>query len=178
MLSCINITQKYRTYSILTFSTPMSLLKWLPMWRIKLSSRFICSTNSLTSLTSKSQFCAPFPRNYHILIFARLLIFVRLSPELSYLDIREAFRITPSHQLMTSSVYYNRIIFLKTNISSPLIRTRTCVSWGKKCYFFGKFCKRAKWMIPIQKCNVALNHLSGFFLSILVLVSTNESTHV
>ena len=32
-----------------------------------------------------------------------------------------------------------RQIFRKTNISYPLIRTRTCVSGGKKCFFCGKF---------------------------------------
>ena len=30
-------------------------------------------------------------------------------------------------------------IFRKRNISYPLIRTRTCVSVGEKCLFFGKF---------------------------------------
>ena len=32
-----------------------------------------------------------------------------------------------------------RLVFRKTNISYPLIRTRTSVSGGKKCSFFGKF---------------------------------------
>ena len=32
-----------------------------------------------------------------------------------------------------------RQIFRKTNISYPLIRTRTCAYRGKKCSFFGKF---------------------------------------
>ena len=31
-----------------------------------------------------------------------------------------------------------RQIFRKTNISDPLIRTRMCMSGGKKCSFFGK----------------------------------------
>ena len=30
----------------------------------------------------------------------------------------------------------------------PDMHTYVCVSWGKKCWFFGKFCVRTKWMIP------------------------------
>ena len=43
-------------------------------------------------------------------------------------------------------IYYVRKIFRKANISYPLICTRR----GKKCYSFGKFCMRTKWMIPIN----------------------------
>ena len=39
-------------------------------------------------------------------------------------------------------------MFRKANIFYPLIRTRTCVSKGKKCWLFGKFCVCTKWMIP------------------------------
>ena len=31
----------------------------------------------------------------------------------------------------------------------PDTHTYMCVSEGKKCYFFGKFAERTKWMIPI-----------------------------
>ena len=34
------------------------------------------------------------------------------------------------------------------NISNPLIRIHVWVSRLMKCYFFGKFCARTKWMIP------------------------------
>ena len=30
----------------------------------------------------------------------------------------------------------------------PDTQTNVCVSGGKKCWFFGKFCVRTKWMIP------------------------------
>ena len=32
--------------------------------------------------------------------------------------------------------------------SHVLMFPYVCVSGGKKCWFFGKFCKRTKWMIP------------------------------
>ena len=39
-------------------------------------------------------------------------------------------------------------MFRKTNISYPLISTRTYLSGGKKCESFGKFCVRTKLMNP------------------------------
>ena len=42
-----------------------------------------------------------------------------------------------------SSIQHVRKIFRKNNISYPLIRT-------PKCWFFGKFCIRTKWMTPFK----------------------------
>ena len=42
-------------------------------------------------------------------------------------------------------IYYVRNIFSKTNMSYPV-----CVSEGKKCKFFGKFCEGNKWMILLN----------------------------
>ena len=39
-------------------------------------------------------------------------------------------------------------IFQKTNIFYLLTHTYVGVSWGKKCWFFRKFCECTKWMIP------------------------------
>ena len=47
-----------------------------------------------------------------------------------------------------SSIQYVRKIFRKSNISDPLIRTRTCAYQGVRNVNFGKFCVRTKWMIP------------------------------
>ena len=38
--------------------------------------------------------------------------------------------------------YYLRIIFRKTNLCYPLLRTRSVRISGKKCFFFGKHCAR------------------------------------
>ena len=47
-------------------------------------------------------------------------------------------------------------ILRKSNISHPLIRTRifVCISGGKKCKFFGKFCVRTKWLVPRVNWNL------------------------
>ena len=41
---------------------------------------------------------------------------------------------------------------------SPDKRTYVCVSGGKKCWFFGKFCMRTKWMITQWFCIRLLCH--------------------
>ena len=38
--------------------------------------------------------------------------------------------------------------FEKPTFLPPDTHTYVCVSGRKKCYFFGKFCARTKWMIP------------------------------
>ena len=40
-----------------------------------------------------------------------------------------------------------------------------CVSGGKKCWFFGKFCVRTKWMTPYQKSIKSSWGLNGYKLS-------------
>ena len=42
------------------------------------------------------------------------------------------------HSFITFSKFSEKLTFLIS----------WCVSEGKKCYFFGKFCERNKWMIP------------------------------
>ena len=34
-----------------------------------------------------------------------------------------------------------------------ILLTCACVTGGKKCKFFGKFCVRTKWMVPYSKHN-------------------------
>ena len=55
-----------------------------------------------------------------------------------------------------------RQIFLKNYyFLPPDMHTFVCVSGGKKCQFFGKFCVRTKWMIPcllIQFSSQLLQH--------------------
>ena len=46
------------------------------------------------------------------------------------------------HSFSTYAKYSEKLIFLTLDT-----HTYVCVSRGKKCYFFGRFCVRTKWMI-------------------------------
>ena len=62
------------------------------------------------------------------------------------IDVLEMFRRCP----VTTGILVSRQNLRKTSISYPLIRTRTCAYSGSKGYqYFGKFCGRTKWIIPI-----------------------------
>ena len=57
----------------------------------------------------------------------------------------------PNSAKGSSSIWYIRKIFRKTNISYPLIRTHTCTYPGvRNVSFLVYFCIRNKWMIPNQ----------------------------
>ena len=83
----------------------------------------------------------------------------------------------PRIRYAESSIYYSRKIFRKTNISYPLIRTCTyvCISGGKKCQFFGKFCVRTTDLTSVlsslrnQSICIVNHQLSSIFQSLYVL---------
>ena len=65
-------------------------------------------------------------------------------------------------------------IFSKTNISYPLIRTYMymCVTWVKKCLFFGNIFVRTKWMI------LCVTHYNLLLHDYIILQQTNGSTNI
>ena len=64
---------------------------------------------------------------------------------------------------MGSSIQYVPKVFRKTNISNPLIRTRTCAYQRvRNVSFFRKFCVRTRWLAPLKLGELTYMKNRGF----------------
>ena len=66
------------------------------------------------------------------------------------------------HLFSTYTKYSEKLTFLTPWNEHVRVRI-VCLSGGKKCSFFGKFCVRINWIIPIQECK-----LFSFFSYIII----------